>query len=98
MIDRNSRVRRKSQIYFTSLGGALLLFGLAALMTPLGAGDVGLGLVRFIVLCSAVASAIAAWGTAVAIVSIHKVTWPLYVTVTLVVLASAAFAVATYQR
>jgi cytochrome bd-type quinol oxidase subunit 2 len=89
-------VRRKSQIYFTFLGAAVLLFGLGALLTPLADGDVGLGLLRFIVLCLATACAIGAWGTAVAIVSIHKETWPLYVTVALVVLASAAFAVATY--
>lgn len=90
------RVRRKSQIYFTFLAVALLLFGLGALLAPLVDGDVGLGLMRFIVLCSAAVSAVAAWGTAAAIASIHKVTWPLYITVTLVVLASAAFAVATY--
>jgi hypothetical protein len=85
-------------IYFTFLGASLVLFGLGALLTPLVEGHVGLSLLRFIVLCSASASAVAAWGTAAAIASIHKVTWPLYITVTLVVLASAAFAVAAYRH
>ena len=89
-------MKRKSQVYFAFLGVAVLLFGLAALLTSRMDDDVGLGLVRFIALCLAVACAIGAWATAVAIVSIHKKTWPLYVTVALVVLASAAFVIATY--
>jgi hypothetical protein len=89
-------VKRKSQIYFLSLGLALLLFGLGALLTPHVDGNVAVGLLRFVVLCLAVASSIGAWASAVAIVSVHKVTWPLYVLVCLVVLASIAFAAATY--
>ena len=89
-------MRLKAQIYFTFLGVALLLFALGAMLTRHAAGDVRLGLLRFIALFLAVASSIGAWGTAVAISSVHKVTWPLYVTVILVVLARAVFAIVTY--
>ena len=70
-----------------------MLFGLGAWLTPRLDGDVGaLGLLRFVVLCLAIGSAIGTWATAVAIASIHKQTWPLFVTVTAVVVACLAFA------
>ena len=80
-------MKRKRLIYFTLLGAALWTFGLAAWLTPRLDGDVGLGLLRFVVLCLAVGCSIAAWATAVTIASVHKKTWALFVTVALVLTA-----------
>lgn len=69
------------------------MFGLGAWLTPRLDGDVGgLGLLRFVVLCLAIGSAVGTWATAVAIASIHKQTWALFVTVAAVVGACLAFA------
>lgn len=91
-------MRLKSLVYFSLLGTALLLFGLAALLTPHLDGDVGgLGLVRFVVLFLGAGSAVGTWGTAVTIASVHKKTWPLFITVGVVVAASLMFASACYR-
>jgi len=84
-------VRRKSLLYFTLLGAALGLFGLAAWLTPRLDGDVGLGLLRFVVLSLAIGCSIATWATAVTIASVHKKTWALFVTVALVLIAFLTF-------
>jgi hypothetical protein len=91
-------VRVKTLVYFSFLGAALLLFGLGALLTPHVDGDgAGLGLLRFLVLLVAAGSAIGTWGTAVTIASIHKRTWPLYLAVAMVLLASVVFATTCYR-
>jgi hypothetical protein len=93
-------VRRKSLIYFSLLGAALSFFGLAACLTVLMDGDgdyVGLGLSRFVVICLGIGCSIGTWLTAVAIASIHKKTWALYVTVAVVLVACLAFATICYQ-
>jgi len=85
-------VRRKSLVYFTFLGAALWLFGLAAWLTPrLDADVVGLGLLRFVVLCLGIACSVGTWAAAVAIASIHKKTWALYLTVAVVLMAFLTF-------
>jgi hypothetical protein len=85
-------VRRKSLVYSIFLGAALWLFGLAAWLTPhLDSDVVGVGLLRFVVLCLGVGCSIGAWATAVTIASIHKQTWPLYVTVAVVLTAFLTF-------
>ena len=85
-------MRRKSLVYFIFLGAALWLFGLAAWLTPHLDNDVVvLGLLRFVVLCLGIGCSIGAWATAVAIASIHKQTWALYVTVAVVLTAFLTF-------
>lgn len=86
-------MRPKSLFYFIFLGAALWLFGLAAWLTAHLDGDfVELGLLRFVALGLGVGCSLATWATAVAIASIHKKTWALYVTVGVVLIACLAFA------
>ena len=88
-------MRRKSLLYFSFFGAASWFFGLAAWLTVHLDGDfVGLGLLRFVVLCLGIGCSL---GTAVAIASIHKKTWALYVTVAAVLLAGLAFASISYH-
>jgi hypothetical protein len=90
-------VRRARRFYFGFLAAAVSLFGVAAALTPWIEGAVGgLGLLRFVVLCLAIASGIATWYTAVMIASVHKVAWPLLTTLSLIVMAGLTFAVACY--
>ena len=75
------------------LGAALGLFALAAILTfGRGCDDWQCGLFRFVVLLAATGSAVAAWGTSVMIAYVHRVTWPLWLMVTIIGLAAAGFA------
>ena len=91
-------MRRKSLIYFLSLGATLWLFGLATWLTPHLEGDgTPLALFRFVVLCLGIGCSIGTWATAVTIVSIHKKTWALYVSITVLLTACLAFATISYH-
>ena len=86
-------MRRKSLVYFIFLAAALWFFGLAAWLTVHLDGEfVELGLLRFVVLCLGIGCSLGTWATAVVITSIHKKTWALYLTVSIVLLAALAFA------
>jgi hypothetical protein len=78
-------------LYSTFLGTALSLFGAAAWLTPRLDGEVGLGLLRFVVLCLAIGCSVGTWATAVTMASIHKQTWALYLTVAVVLAAFLTF-------
>jgi hypothetical protein len=91
-------VKRAKTLYFSFMALAAALFVVAALLTP-GAGTSGysMGLARFIVLGLAIGCALATWGSAVMMASVHKRSWPLLVMVGIVVCAGLTFAVACYQ-
>jgi hypothetical protein len=91
--ESGARVKRARIQYFATLTLALGLFAVAATLTfaPV-CGETPCLLLRFLVLMAAIASAVATWGTAVMIAFVHKVAWPLWLTVSLVVLAAASFA------
>jgi hypothetical protein len=74
--------------------GALVLFGIAALLTfGAGAGSGSwVSLVRFSILMAGFGAAAAAWATAVRIVYVHRVTWPFLVLVGLIASAGLTFA------
>jgi hypothetical protein len=91
-------VRRKGLIYFSLLGASLSLFGLAALLTLALDEAVGvLGMLRFVVLCLGIGSALGTWATAVTIASVHKTAWPLFVTLAILVVAGLVFATVCYH-
>ena len=91
-------MRLKSLVYFSFLGATLSLFALGALITPHLDGDVGApGLLRFVALCLAVASAFGTWGTAVAIASVHRKTWALFLSMAVVVIATVVFAIVCHR-
>lgn len=91
-------MRRAKTLYFGFLSAAIVLFGLAALLT-LGAraAETSMSLARFVILSAAAGCAIGTWGAAVMIASVHKKAWPLLLTVCIVVCAGVAFAVACSQ-
>lgn len=91
-------MKRAQVLYFGFLAAAVALFAVAALMTFGGDGTAwSAGAVRFLVLALAAGCAIATWGTAVMIASVHKVAWPLFLTVGIVVCAGLVFAVICAQ-
>jgi hypothetical protein len=76
------------------LGAALALCTVAAVLTfGLGCNDWQCELFRFSVLLAAAVSAVATWGASVRIAYVHRVTWPLWLMVTIVGLAAVGFAV-----
>ena len=90
-------MRRARIQYFVLLGQALALFGAAAWLTP-GAGDGwATGLVRFVVLVLAILSAVATWGTAIMIASLHRRSWALWLSTALVIVAGLTFFVSCYR-
>jgi hypothetical protein len=92
-----SHVRRKRLLFFALLGTAVSLFGLAAFLTAHLDGEGGdLTLLRFVVLCFGIGSAIGTWATAVTIASVHGKAWPLLITLATIVVAGLSFATACY--
>jgi hypothetical protein len=89
---------RAKLFYFGFLCAAIVLFGCASWL-PSGADDVGStrGLIRFLVMFAAIGGAIATWGTAVMIASVHRVLWPL-ATTTVLILVSLALAAARVRH
>jgi hypothetical protein len=91
-------VKRAKLVYFAALGSALSLCALAATLTlALACNEWPCALFRFLVLIAAGGCAVAAWGTAVMIASVHKVAWPFWLMVTVVVMATAAFAATAHR-
>jgi hypothetical protein len=89
-------VRRVRIQYFFLLAQALVLFAIAAWLTP-GAHDPwSPGLARFVVLALAIASAVGTWGTAVLIASVHKKSWALWLSTSVVVVAGVTFLASCY--
>jgi hypothetical protein len=86
---------RAARFFGGFLTTSVTLFALAAWLTvgQTGTLDWSLGLARFLILSAAIGSAIAAWGTAVAIAYVHRVTWPFWLMTGLVVTAGLSFAV-----
>jgi hypothetical protein len=85
-------VKRARRLCFSFLGATLVVFGLRAAL-PAAESDAGWSAVfHFLVTCIGVGCAVGLWGTAVTIASVHKVTWPLVVSVGIVVAGGIAFA------
>jgi hypothetical protein len=77
------------------MGAAFVLFAIAALLTHTGhIGAAQTGLPRFLVLSAGAGCAIAMWGSAVMMASVHKKAWPLLLAVGIVVCAGLSFAFA----
>lgn len=62
-----------------------------------GAHDWQTTLLRFSILLAAIGSSVAAWGTAVSIAYVHRVTWPFILMTTLVAAAGLTFGVVCYR-
>ena len=90
---------RSLRLFFGLLSFALILFGAAAWLTFGRAGGLDwlAMLVRFTILLGAIGSSIAAWGTAVSIAYVHRVTWPFILMTTLVATAGLTFGVVCYR-
>lgn len=90
---------RSLRVFFALLAFALLLFGAASWLTFGRAGGLDwlAMLVRFCILLAAVGSSIAAWGTAVSIAYVHRVTWPFILMTTLVATAGLTFGIVCYR-
>jgi hypothetical protein len=88
-------VQRKARLFFTFVGAAVALFAAALWLTFAQTTTLewSLSLIRFLILASGIGCAIAAWGTAVAIAYVHRVTWPFWLMTGLVITAGLAFAV-----
>jgi hypothetical protein len=76
-------MRRPIRLYALFAGAAAALFGVA--MTAGG------GLLGFVAGAGAAGCAAAAWGTAVLMASVHRVSWPLILSTVTVVAAAALF-------
>jgi hypothetical protein len=89
-------MRRAKGFYFGFLLAASSLIGVAALLT-LAADEVDwqIGMIRFVVLGAAAASAAGAWVSAATLASVYKVTWPLILSVGIVLCAGLTFAIAS---
>jgi hypothetical protein len=90
-------VKRSLTTYASFLLTAVALFGTAAALTEPGGMPWSLQLARFVLLGLGIVTAVATWYTGVLIASRHKVAWPLLLTMGLVVVAGAIFAVACYR-
>jgi hypothetical protein len=99
MLARKYRpVKRAKLVYFAALGGALGLCALAATLTlALTCNEWPCALFRFLVLIAAGGSAVVAWGTAIMIASFHKVAWPFWLMVAVVVMSATAFAATAHR-
>jgi hypothetical protein len=87
------RLKRARIVYFAAIAAAGSLFALAAALTfGLACGEWPCDFFRFLVVLLAAGSAAVAWGAAVLMASVYRVTWALYVNVILAVLAALAFA------
>jgi hypothetical protein len=84
---KGAALRRARTIYFSFLGGALVLFTIALLMGSPSGSAWSLGLSHFIVLMAAIGCGLGMWYTAVMIASVHKVAWPLTLSTCLVATA-----------
>lgn len=90
-------MKRARGLYFSFLGATLVVFSLRAAL-PAAESDVGWGaLFNFLVTCVGVACAVATWGTAVMIASVHKVTWPLVLNAGIVIASVVAFALSGFH-
>jgi hypothetical protein len=90
-------VARARKLYFTFLSLSVVLFGAAAVMTPLFGPSAMISLWHFVVVGLAFGASAATWGTAVMIASVHKVTWPIALSTGLVVTSCVLWA-ATWAR
>jgi fatty acid desaturase len=90
---------RSVRLFFGFLACSLAAFSAAALLTFGRHSDLGwqVSLVRFMILLGAIGSAFAAWGTAVSIAYVHRVTWPFLLMTALVTTAGIAFGVVCYR-
>jgi len=86
---------RATRFYFGFLIASAALFTAAGAITFGQSGGLGWAatLARFLILAGAIGSAIAAWGTAISIAYVRRVTWPFLLMTGLVVTAGITFAI-----
>ena len=85
-------MKQARRVYFRFLGATLVVFSLRAAL-PAADSDAGWAAIfSFLVTGVGVGCAIGAWGAAVMIASVHKVTWPLVLNAAIVVVGGIAFA------
>ncbi|HSZ80746.1 MAG TPA: hypothetical protein VLA14_00610 [Polyangia bacterium] len=88
-------MQRKTRLFSAFVVAAMALFAAAVGLTfaQTTTLDWSLSLIRFLILAAGIGCAIAAWGAAVAIAYVHRITWPFWLMTGLVVTAGLAFAV-----
>jgi hypothetical protein len=87
-------MRRPLRFFFSFLGGAVVLYALAAFLTsghPEGL-DWGTSLSRFLILSAAIGSSVGAWATGVFIAYVHRVRWPFLLMTSTIATAGVLFA------
>lgn len=91
---RHAQVAKVLYIYICVLIAAVGLFALAATLTAaFDCGDWPCGFFRFAIRLVAFACAVGTWGAAVVTFTMHRIAWPLWLNLTLIVVATTVFAI-----